>query len=38
VEKEYVSDDFVTKHLEDIGKAAEGDEEAIDRLGQALGQ
>jgi hypothetical protein len=33
VEEEYISDDFVKEHLEDIEKAAEGDAEAIDRLG-----
>lgn len=32
VEEDLVSDDFVTQHLDDIAKAATGDEEAIDAL------
>lgn len=33
---DYVSEDFVKEHMEEIGKAAEGDAEAIDNLHQAL--
>ena len=36
VEDEYVSDDFVQKHFEDIEKAAQGDADAIDRLHKEL--
>ena len=36
VSEDYVSDDFVKEHLEDIEKAATGDAEAIDRLKAAL--
>lgn len=36
ISEEYVSSDFITEHLEDIGKAAEGDAEAIDRLKDSL--
>lgn len=32
VEAEYISNDYVTKHMDDIAKAAKGDEEAIDSL------
>lgn len=32
VSGEYISNNFVTKNLEDIGKAAKGDADAIDRL------
>jgi hypothetical protein len=32
VEKDMVSNDFVANHLEEIAKAAEGNEEAIDSL------
>lgn len=32
VEADLVSDDFITQHLDDIAKAATGDEEAIDAL------
>lgn len=37
-EEDYVSDDFLQSHFEDIEKAAEGDAEAIDRLKQALAE
>lgn len=37
-EEEYVSDDFLQSHFEDIEKAADGDAEAIDRLKQALAE
>lgn len=37
-EEDYVSDDFLQKHFEDIEKAADGDAEAIDRLKQALAE
>ena len=33
---DYVSEDFVKEHMEEIGKAAEGDAEAIDNLHKAL--
>ena len=36
--EEFISNDFLTSHLEDIGKAAEGDAEAIDRLKIALSE
>ena len=36
VSTEFVENDFIDKHLEDIGKAATGDEEAIENLRQAL--
>jgi hypothetical protein len=36
ISSEFVSSEFLTSHLEDIGKAAEGDAEAIDRLKAAL--
>jgi len=36
VEKKFVSADFVTEHLEDIQKAAEGSEKAAKDLGKAL--
>lgn len=35
---EYISNDFVQEHLEEIGKAAEGDAEAIDALRIALAE
>jgi hypothetical protein len=35
-EKDFISNDFVTEHLDDIKKAAEGDAEAIDKLRDAL--
>ena len=35
-EDKYVTDSFVQEHMEDIEKAAKGDEEAIDRLHTAL--
>ena len=35
IEKDYVSTDFVKKHLNDIEKAAKGDAKAIDELGIA---
>lgn len=38
VDKEFISSDFIEKHLEDIGKAANGDEEAIARLQLAAAQ
>lgn len=38
VDKEFISSDFIEKHLEDIGKAAKGDEEAIARLQLAAAQ
>lgn len=38
ISEDYVSSNFLTSNLEDIGKAAEGDAEAIDRLRQALSQ
>lgn len=34
--EDYISNDFVNKHLEEIGKAATGDAEAIDSLHDAL--
>ena len=37
-EEDYVSDDFLQEHFEDIEKAADGDAEAIDRLKQALAE
>ena len=37
-EEDYVSDDFLQAHFEDIEKAADGDAEAIDRLKQALAE
>ena len=37
-EEDYVSDDFLQSHFEDIEKAADGDAEAIDRLKQALAE
>lgn len=37
-EEEYVSDDFLQSHFEDIEKAADGDAEAIDRLKKALAE
>lgn len=36
VEADLISSDFVTEHLEEIGKAAEGDEAAIDSLRAAM--
>ena len=36
VSKDFVSDDFVAEHLEEIGRAAEGDAETIDSLKNAL--
>ena len=36
VEEDLVSDDFVTDHFDEIAKAAEGDEEAIDALRAAM--
>jgi hypothetical protein len=35
IDKEFISSDLVTKNMDDIKKAAEGDAEAIDRLRQA---
>lgn len=35
IEKDYISTDFVEKHLKDIEKVAKGDEKAIDKLGVA---
>ena len=37
-EEDYVSDDFLQKHFDDIEKAADGDAEAIDRLKYALAE
>lgn len=36
VSTEFVDNDFIDKHLDDIGKAATGDEKAIEKLRQAL--
>lgn len=36
--EEFIDNDFLTEHLEDIGKAANGDAEAIDRLKIALAE
>lgn len=36
VSEEYISNDFMADHLDDIKKAAEGDADAIDRLKAAL--
>jgi hypothetical protein len=38
VEEEYISNDFVTDHMDDIKLAAEGNAEAIDRLAIAAGK
>ena len=38
VEEQFISDDFVTEHLEEIGKAATGDAAAIDSLRAALAE
>ena len=38
VEQEYISNDFVTEHMDDIKLAAEGNAEAIDRLAIAAGR
>lgn len=35
VSEEFLTDEFITKNLTDIGKAAEGDADAIDRLAAA---
>lgn len=35
IEEDYISNDFVTEHMADIAKAAEGDADAIDRLRKA---
>lgn len=35
IEEDYISNDFVTEHMDDIAKAAEGDADAIDRLREA---
>ena len=35
IDKEFISNDFITDHMEDIAKAAKGDEDAIDRLRDA---
>ena len=35
IEEDYISNDFVTEHMDDIAKAAEGDADAIDRLRKA---
>lgn len=36
VEEEFISDDFVTSHLDEIAKAAKGDEKAIDSLRSSM--
>jgi hypothetical protein len=36
VEEEFISDDFVTNHLDEIAKAAKGDEKAIDSLRSSM--
>jgi hypothetical protein len=36
--EEFISNDFLKEHLEDIEKAATGDAEAIDRLKIALAE
>ena len=36
VEEEFISDDFVTSHLDEISKAAKGDEKAIDSLRSSM--
>lgn len=36
VEEDFISDDFVSSHLDQIAKAAEGDEEAIDSLRSSM--
>jgi uncharacterized phage infection (PIP) family protein YhgE len=38
VEAGVIDDDFIRKYLKDIGKAAEGDEEAIEELKKNLGE
>ena len=38
VESDFISNSYVTDHLKDIEKAAEGDEAAIDRLKDALAE
>lgn len=38
VESDYISDDFVTDHLDDIAKAATGDADAIDALKSSLSE
>ena len=38
VSEEFIDNDFITKHLEEIGRAARGDKEAIEDLGTALGK
>ena len=38
VSEEYVSSDFITEHLEEIGAAADGDAEAIDNLRDELSE
>ena len=35
VSEEFLTDEFITKNLTDIGKAANGDADAIDRLAAA---
>jgi hypothetical protein len=36
VSEEFISNDFVTEHMNEIKKAAEGDEKAIESLKLAL--
>lgn len=36
VKEEFISDDFVTSHLDEIAKAAKGDEKAIDSLRSSM--
>jgi len=36
VEEDFITDDFVTSHLDEIANAAEGDEKAIDSLRSSM--